>query len=148
MRGRFNAEYVFVGEAPGETEDTLGLPFVGISGKLLDSIIQKVGLDDHNVCFVNSIACTPYQDSRRAAIRPPNKDEIKKCSPRLQEFLSLSPRKKVVAVGNVASKALSNLEVDHISIVHPAFIVRQSATQAEVWIKRTLLLLKKEIGND
>ena len=59
-RGNPEAEIVIIGEAPGAKEEELGKPFVGRSGKLLDQLLQDVGIDIClDVYFCNVVKCRP-----------------------------------------------------------------------------------------
>lgn len=58
-RGNVNAPVVFVGEAPGQDEDSAGLPFVGVSGRLLDTMITEAGFDSNDYWFTNVYKTRP-----------------------------------------------------------------------------------------
>ena len=62
--GNPNAELVFVGEAPGADEDEQGLPFVGRAGKLLNRLIDSVGMRREDVYICNIIKCRPPEIER------------------------------------------------------------------------------------
>ncbi len=51
--GSADAELMFVGEAPGASEDEQGLPFVGRAGRLLDQLLGEISLERANVWFCN-----------------------------------------------------------------------------------------------
>ena len=87
--------------------------------------------------------CTPYENKLRAAVRQPSKEEIKNCGTHLLNLINLSPRKGVIAVGKVAASVLSKLKIEHHEVAHPTAILGQSEALATVWMKRTILLLKK-----
>src|ERR1700692_5039246 len=57
--GNADADLMFVGEAPGASEDEQGLPFVGRAGKLLDTLLEEIGLDRKDVFVANTIKCRP-----------------------------------------------------------------------------------------
>ena len=57
--GNREAELMFVGEAPGESEDLSGIPFVGRAGKLLDKYLEAVGIERGNVYIANILKCRP-----------------------------------------------------------------------------------------
>ena len=71
--GCLDAEIVLVGEAPGRTEDELGLPFVGRAGKLLDDVLGKAGLSRDDVFIMNVVKCRPPNNRR------PKKGEMDAC---------------------------------------------------------------------
>jgi DNA polymerase-1 len=98
--GPEQADIVLVGEAPGPTEARKGMPFVGRAGQLLNTVLKEVGIERDNCYLTNTCSCAPEP------IRTPKPKEIASCLPRLkQEILSRKP-KVIVALGNVAMKAL------------------------------------------
>lgn len=102
--GNPQADVVFVGEAPGQREDELGLPFVGPSGKLLDRLLGEIGLQRSDVYIGNVVKCRPPKN------RDPRPDEIEACKGYLREQLRLIDPKVVVTLGNFSSKLLLNTE--------------------------------------
>ena len=105
--GPINTEIVFVGEAPGKSEDEQGRPFVGAAGQLLTQLIEKAGLKRKEVYITNIIKCRPPGN------RDPKDDEIEACLPFLLRQLKLIKPKIVVALGRHASRvllSLSNIE--------------------------------------
>src|SRR5947209_9659178 len=71
--GNADADLMFVGEAPGANEDRLGLPFVGQAGKLLDKLLDEIGLQRTEVFVVNVLKCRPPNN------RDPHPNEIESC---------------------------------------------------------------------
>ena len=58
-----DAEVLFVGEGPGQSEDEQGLPFVGRSGQLLDKYLFAIDLDREKNCYIaNIVKCRPPQN--------------------------------------------------------------------------------------
>ena len=55
---------MFVGEAPGATEDELGRPFVGRAGKLLDELLAEAGLVREDVWITNVVKARPPTQPR------------------------------------------------------------------------------------
>lgn len=72
--GNINTEIMFVGEAPGRQEDLKGLPFVGEAGKLLDELLDEIGLSRGEVYITNIVKCRPPRN------RDPRSDEIDTCT--------------------------------------------------------------------
>ena len=71
-QGVENAEVLFVGEGPGQSEDEQGLPFVGRSGQLLDKYLFAIDLDRASNCYIaNIVKCRPPQNRRPPASREP-----------------------------------------------------------------------------
>ncbi len=71
--GHADADLMFVGEAPGRTEDERGLPFVGQAGKLLDKLLGEIGLARSDVFICNTLKCRPPGPASRPrhTILPP-----------------------------------------------------------------------------
>ena len=93
---------VFVGEAPGETEDLEGKPFIGRSGKLLDKIMQEEGFDRSKVMITNTVKCRPPNN------RDPTEEEMKACRPFLDS--ELCDAKVVIGLGKSACRDLLQYE--------------------------------------
>ena len=96
-----NADLMFVGEAPGFHEDRQGVPFVGQAGKLLDRLLEGIGLSRSEVYVSNVLKCRPPGN------RDPQADEIEACEPHLFRQIELIEPKVVATLGNFATKLLS-----------------------------------------
>jgi len=94
--GNPNSELVFIGEAPGETEDLTGSPFVGRAGRLLETLLGKIGYKREDVWIGNIIKHRPPQN------RDPLPDEILACQPYLTEQLKIMSPKLIVTLGRFA----------------------------------------------
>src|ERR1700756_2387764 len=57
--GNADADLMFIGEAPGATEDEQGVPFVGRAGKLLETLLGEIGLQRSEVFIANTLMCRP-----------------------------------------------------------------------------------------
>lgn len=101
--GPLDAEVMIVGEAPGRREDELGRPFVGMAGKLLDSLLGKAGLSRGQVYITNVVKCRPPGN------RDPKPDEISACLPYLVRQIKLIRPRVIVAVGRIAASTLFKL---------------------------------------
>jgi DNA polymerase len=99
--GNANADLMFVGEAPGATEDKTGLPFVGRAGKLLDELLAEVGLERGDVFITNVVCCRPPGN------RDPLPEEIEACKPYLYKKIELIEPKVICTLGNFATKLLT-----------------------------------------
>ena len=98
--GSFNADWLFIGEAPGENEDLQGQPFVGNAGLLLTEMIRALGLKLENVFIANILKC------RLPDNQDPKVNEITACHDYLKRQQSLIKPKIIIAVGRVAAQKL------------------------------------------
>lgn len=96
-----HADLMFVGEGPGRDEDLQGEPFVGRSGKLLDTLMQQeLGLDRSRCYITNVVMCRPPNN------RDPLPAEIAECRPYLEQKVDLVAPRVVVTLGNFATRVL------------------------------------------
>ena len=99
--GNPDARVLFIGEAPGATEDELGRPFVGRSGQLLDLLMSTVDLSrESNIFITNMIKCRPPQN------RDPSADEMARCIGLLKEQVAIINPAIIVCIGRIAAQAL------------------------------------------
>jgi DNA polymerase len=162
-RGVVPCDVLFIGEAPGASEDVLGAPFMGPAGKLLDRIIAeavdsifvggcaRMKDDEPRIAFTNLVCCVPRGDDGDKVAEPP-KEAIKACQPRLKEFIALARPKLVVCVGGLATKWVKSGrddlglgEVPIIEIVHPAAILRANIAQQGLAMQRAVVMLATAI---
>lgn len=157
-RGSVPCDVLFIGEAPGQSEDVLGVPFVGPAGKLLDSIVEEV-LEgppkgpNVRVAFTNTVACIPKYDGDKGE---PEYAEIQACKPRLEEFIRIASPRLIVAVGSVARKALEQGYKASpkfppsvqavIDVIHPAAILRAPWVQRRLMEQRAAVQIRKAVG--
>jgi DNA polymerase len=99
--GNADADLMFVGEAPGQQEDLQGLPFVGRAGKLLDQLLEEVGLSREEVFIANVLK------SRPPGNRDPQPEEISACRPYLDRQIELIEPNVICTLGNFATKLLT-----------------------------------------
>jgi len=115
-RGNPLAKLMIIGEAPGAKEEELGEPFVGRSGKLLDKLLQNVGIDiNQDVYFCNVVKCRPPQNRR------PTKTEIQENLPWLYQQIKLVNPLLIVLVGATALEAILKIK-SPISILRGKWI--------------------------
>jgi uracil-DNA glycosylase len=96
-----NADLMFVGEAPGFHEDTQGVPFVGQAGKLLETLLNGIGLSRTDVYIANVLKCRPPGN------RDPQPEEIEACESHLFRQIELIQPRLVATLGNFATKLLT-----------------------------------------
>lgn len=143
-RGALPAKVLFVGEAPGASEDVIGKPFVGPAGKLLDHVIREAAFPAAtSYAITNLVACIPLDEEGEKTAEPP-KDCVKTCAVRLGEFAGLCCPSLVVYVGKLSAKhgpkTLGN--VRSVKLIHPAAILRMDVSQKGLAIQRSIVTLR------
>ena len=145
-RGVLPCDVLFVGEAPGTSEDALGKPFVGPAGKLLDELIDaalaNLGMDSPRdrprMAWTNMVACIPKY--KPGEVGQPKRLEIEACSGRLNELVQLAKPQAIVMVGKLASQwAPKFIDYDFeysIDLTHPASVLRESPARKGLSIDR------------
>jgi uracil-DNA glycosylase family 4 len=143
-KGPEDSPFVIVGESPGTNELRVGAPFVGESGKLLDSVLQETGLNSLGIepYVVNALSCYPPPRAKEGTMDL-MKRATEACRGRLHEQLSAHPRKVILCLGAAASWSVtgdfgikitqargrvlpSPLASEGVVLaVHPAFLMRQ-----------------------
>lgn len=99
--GNENSKVLFVGEGPGENEDLQGEPFVGRSGKLLDTMLECIDLSrKENIYIANIVKCRPPKN------RDPKPEEQEMCIQWLREQVRLMKPKVVVCLGRISAQKL------------------------------------------
>ena len=140
--GNPNADLMFVGEAPGATEDETGRPFVGAAGQLLTKIIAAIDLKREDVFIVNVLKHRPPGN------RNPLPDEVTACSPYLVRQIELIQPKVIVALGTFAAQFLLDTKlsigklrgqvhkyygVPLVVTYHPAALLRNPSWKRPTW---------------
>jgi uracil-DNA glycosylase len=96
-----HARVMLIGEAPGATEDQLGRPFVGRSGRFLDQILDECALKREAVFITSSVKCRPPSN------RPPRADELAMCRQAwLDRQIELVDPRLVVLLGKTPLRQL------------------------------------------
>jgi DNA polymerase len=98
--GNADANLMFIGEAPGANEDRMGLPFVGQAGKLLDKLLEEIGLARGDVFIANTLKCRPPDN------RDPLPNEIQSCHDYLARQVALIEPTVICTLGNFSTKLL------------------------------------------
>ncbi len=156
--GNPKARIMFVGEAPGADEDRQGVPFVGVSGQLLDLMLASIGLDRTQFYITNIVFWRPPGN------RNPSSNEIAACLPFVERHIELVDPEILVPLGGPAAKTLlartegiSRMRgkwfaystpkmaapIDAMPIFHPAYLLRSPAHKREAW--RDLLAIKAKL---
>jgi DNA polymerase len=151
--GDVEAEWMFVGEAPGSEEDAKGEPFVGQAGKLLDAMLAAIGLTrGDNVYIANVLKCRPPNN------RTPEPREVESCLPYLDRQIALIRPRLIVALGKSAATTLLEADATIASLrgrvhryrgvpliitYHPAYLLRNLPDKAKAW--EDLLLARRTL---
>lgn len=141
--GDETADWLFVGEAPGAEEDARGEPFVGQAGKLLDAMLNAMGLRrGENVYIANAVKCRPPGNAT------PSEEAMSACRPYLERQIELLQPRLIVALGRPAAQTLLRKEVKIADVrgklfqvsgiplivtYHPAYLLRTLADKAKAW---------------
>ena len=141
--GDENADWLFVGEAPGADEDIQGEPFVGQAGNLLDNMLAAIGLKrGQNVYIANVLKSRPPQN------RNPEPAEVTACEFYLKRQIELLQPKLIVALGKFAAQTLLGSEATISSLrgqthhyqgiplivtYHPSYLLRTLPEKAKAW---------------
>lgn len=140
--GNQTADWMIIGEAPGEQEDRQGEPFVGRGGQLLDNMLRAVGLVRDKVYIANILKCRPPGN------RDPQSEETAQCTAYLQRQIALVQPKVIVAVGRVAAQYLLNNDtpigrlrgrvhdyngIPLVVTYHPAYLLRSPQEKRKAW---------------
>ena len=151
------ARVMFVGEAPGRDEDIAGLPFVGRSGKLLDRMIEAIGLDRSQVYIANIVPWRPPGN------RTPTPHESAICLPFIRRQIELADPDILVCLGQPSTQTLletkegitrtrgrwlkfdtGSREIRALATYHPAFLLRSPLQKRLAW--RDFLAIKKALA--
>ncbi len=156
--GDRSAQWMVIGEAPGENEDLQGEPFVGQAGKLLDNMLAAIGLNrsvhgttesQAGVYIANTLKCRPPGN------RNPEPVELQTCSPFLMRQVALVQPRIILAMGRFAVQSLLQTTepigklrgrlhryqgVPVVVTYHPAYLLRNPADKAKAWADLVLAL--------
>ena len=102
--GSQNSELIFIGEAPGYNEDIQGEPFVGAAGKLLDSLLNEIGMSRNEVFIANVLKCRPPEN------RDPRKEEIELCKDYLFKQIEIINPRLICTLGRHSTSVLLRTE--------------------------------------
>tara|TARA_Y100000034_G_C6893729_1_gene411624 strand:- start:1691 stop:2242 length:552 start_codon:yes stop_codon:yes gene_type:complete len=131
-RGSENPEFLFIGEAPGFTENREGIPFIGRSGKILDIWIE---ITKKSYGVINTVPIIPLNEEGK--IRPPTKEEIDHFRPLINRLIKSMDPKYIICVGKSASNFLKadfrlcEWKGNIGFIYHPAYYLRNGKNGIE-----------------
>jgi uracil-DNA glycosylase family 4 len=147
--GNPDASIMVVGEAPGADEDRLGVPFVGVSGQLLDRAFAAIGLDRTKIYISNILPWRPPGN------RQPTPHETALCLPFIERHIELVSPEILILVGGTAAKTLLKTNegivklrgkwhaylspelkkpIKTLATFHPAYLLRSPGQKRFVWL--------------
>jgi len=142
------ADWMIVGEAPGEQEDREGEPFVGRAGQLLDRMLHALDLTRAEAAPTRQVFIANVLKCRPPANRNPQPQEVSQCEPYLLRQMALVQPKVILAMGRFAVQSLLKTSepigklrgrvhmVQGVPVVvtyHPAYLLRNPADKALAW---------------
>lgn len=131
-RGSLKSEILFIAEAPGNSEDRDGIPFTGRSGKILDELLEHIGLGREDIYLTNVVKCHPPNN------RDPKPEEQEACIPYLKyETYLLKPR-IIVCLGRIAAQRIISPDY-RISREHGTFLYRKDTWLTAVYHPSAIL---------
>ena len=101
--GNHNADIMFIGEAPGEEEDKMALPFVGPAGNVLDKLLFSIGLKREDVYICNTVKCRPPMNA------DPTDEQKNECASYLTRQIEAIRPKIIACLGNHAARSVLTL---------------------------------------
>jgi uracil-DNA glycosylase family 4 len=146
--GHEQADWMIIGEAPGEQEDKQGEPFVGRAGQLLDRMLDAIDLTRSEEASAKQVFIANVLKCRPPANRNPQPQEVAQCEPFLMRQIELVKPKVIVAMGRFAVQSLLKStepigrlrgkvhEVAGVPVVvtyHPAYLLRSPADKGLAW---------------
>ena len=149
------ADWMIIGEAPGQEEDRQGEPFVGRAGQLLNSMLGALGLAREQIFIANILKCRP------PANRDPEPAEAAACAGWLARQIELVAPRLILCVGRVAAQNLLGTqtpigklrgqrysygprEIPVVVTWHPAYLLRSPGEKRRAW--QDLLFAKQVFG--
>jgi DNA polymerase len=155
--GNPQADWLLIGEGPGQHEDEQGKPFVGNAGLLLTEMIRAMGLAREQVFITNIVKCRPPNN------RDPHVDEVASCHDYLQRQIALIKPKIILAVGRISAQTLLNTDAPvsrlrnkvHflddtpvIVVYHPAYLLRSLLEKRKAWQDLQFAMQTMKNNND
>jgi len=144
--GSYLSEVMIIGEAPGQMEDKMKIPFVGRAGKLLDKMLESINLN-RSKCYITNVVNFRPEENRK-----PTFDEILIFKPLLFNHIEIIMPKKILLLGATAAHAVLNHEgplhivrgiwkkininKNHFNVLttfHPAYLLRQPNAKKIAW---------------
>ena len=140
--GLTSADWMIVGDAPGEEEDKTGRSFAGPAGQLLDNMLKALSLTREQVYLTHALKC------RTPVGRNASQVEVSHCATYLARQVSLVQPKVILAMGRTAALALlqsaeplgklrsqvQNFKGVPVVVTYPpAYLLRNQTDKAKAW---------------
>jgi uracil-DNA glycosylase family 4 len=147
--GNNQADWLLVGEGPGQHEDEQGKPFVGKAGQLLTEMLRAMDIEREDVFITNIVKCRPPHN------REPEANEIESCKQYLQQQQAFIQPKIILAIGRIAAQTLLNTDeplaklrgkvhylnnTPVIVVYHPAYLLRSLSEKRKAWLDLQLAM--------
>ena len=142
--GPSRVKIMFVGEAPGQTEDEEGVPFIGTSGQVLSDVLNELGFDRDKAYITNAVKCATTDQNQK-----PQKKEITCCRPFLAEEIARVNPNVICCLGGVAMEAVlkrsgitklknnvfksKEFKTKVVPVFHPAYILRNPSAYTDFY---------------
>ncbi len=143
LRGHLPCDILFIGEGPGKTEDALGVPFIGLAGKLLDKLVEPFA-HHHRMAVGNVVGCRPC-DSKGGSNRTPTDKELDRCHSKICSEIDLASPVLVVSLGHTSLLSIANsigkAEIFHLP--HPAYLLRCGGAASDAFYATQEKLTRK-----
>ena len=154
--GNRSAEWMIIGEAPGQEEDRKGEPFVGRAGQLLNAMLLALGEPRDRVFIANILKCRPPNN------RDPSAEEAAACAPFLARQIALVQPRIILCVGRIAAQTLlatttpigklrgqrhvwGPRQIPVVVTYHPAYLLRSPGEKRRAWAD--LCLARRTLAN-
>lgn len=162
-RGDVPCDVLFVGEAPGTSEDSIGLPFQGPAGHLFDqgpgSILERafeIAQQSPTYAMCNLVGCIP-RDADGRKTTDLSEDQVLKCSKRLVEFMEMCRPRLIVTLGTLPEvwlnpKQLGGIKlppslskVRMVSAIHPAAVLRAKIVEQSRMVNHAIVVIASAV---
>ena len=156
--GPAQARVMLIGDVPGEDEDRQGVPFVGLSGELLNKMLGSIGLMRSDVFVSNTVFWRPPGKRRALA------GEIAVCLPFIERMIEIINPQILITLGGPTTHTLlaqqGNISklvgrwfsyetskmshpIQACSLYHPEFLLKSPAMKRQAWAN--LLMIQKKM---
>lgn len=162
-RGSLPCAILLVGEAPGMSEDSIGLPFQGPAGYILNQIIDRSIPSNLKYAITNLICCVPIDEEEGGKFGKPPEESIVACSDRLEDFIKVCDEKEslklIITVGTdsrdwfdqkvrmtkIKPHITPHRKIPSVFIYHPSWILRKPLAQRSLEVQTAVVTIQNAI---